>query len=274
MLSCRLIIDPPSDGAWNMAVDEVLLDQAADDGLAALRFYQWSPATLSLGYFQPYQEHEQRAESAGCPVVRRHSGGGAIVHDRELTYSLALPASAANLRDPFALYLSVHQSLVECLESLLGPSASGRFRLCAEAIPPAGGVEPFLCFLRRARGDLLLEPEAPASANTVDGAHKVAGSAQRKRRGAVLQHGSILLAKSPCAPELAGINDVLASDIQAQTLADSWAAPLAERLGLEILDLREGELPGSGRPAARLLDEAAVAEALSRFTQPAWTRRR
>ena len=88
---CRLFIDPPAPGSWNMALDETLLESAADGGESSLRFYGWSQPTLSLGYFQPYDDRCQHAASRNCPAVRRASGGGAILHDREITYSFALP---------------------------------------------------------------------------------------------------------------------------------------------------------------------------------------
>jgi len=88
--TCRLIVDRPAPGAWNMAVDEALLDAAVEQGVAALRFYQWSEPTLSLGYFQRHADRDSHAASHDCTLVRRQSGGGAILHDRELTYSLTL----------------------------------------------------------------------------------------------------------------------------------------------------------------------------------------
>src|SRR5262245_10595361 len=93
MTPCRLVVDPPASGVWNMAVDEALIDDVADGGLATLRFYQWNEPTLSLGYFQPYAARMGHAASASAAVVRRLSGGGALLHDRELTYALALPAA-------------------------------------------------------------------------------------------------------------------------------------------------------------------------------------
>src|ERR1700681_1383307 len=91
----RLLVDAPADGAWNMAVDEILLEGvAAGSAPPTLRFYEWMPACLSLRYFQPFDV----VDSDGCrrlgvDVVRRPTGGRAILHDRELTYSAALPAS-------------------------------------------------------------------------------------------------------------------------------------------------------------------------------------
>jgi lipoate-protein ligase A len=104
MSSARLIIDPPASGAWNMAVDEALLRSAAQRGTATLRFYQWSEPTLSLGYFQAADDRQQHFASLACPLVRRASGGGAIVHDRELTYSLAMPLSNTRTAQATRLY--------------------------------------------------------------------------------------------------------------------------------------------------------------------------
>src|SRR5262245_54691837 len=83
---CRLIVDGAAGGPWNMAVDETLLESAAASGAASLRFYGWSEPTLSLGYFQRAAARQTHATSLGCPMVRRPSGGGAILHDWELTY--------------------------------------------------------------------------------------------------------------------------------------------------------------------------------------------
>src|SRR4051812_39572627 len=90
---CSLIIDAPADGAWNMALDEALLHAAESDGTATLRFYGWREPTLSLGYFQKHVDRALHSASENCTLVRRTSGGGAILHDRELTYSIALPKS-------------------------------------------------------------------------------------------------------------------------------------------------------------------------------------
>ena len=90
-MDARLILDEPSSGAWNMGVDEALREWAETAGGLGLRFYQWAPATLSLGYFQTHRSRALHAGSAQLPLVRRASGGGAIVHDRELTYSLVGP---------------------------------------------------------------------------------------------------------------------------------------------------------------------------------------
>ena len=263
-LPCNLVIDPPAEGAWNMAVDEALLDLAADEGVATLRFYQWSEPTLSLGYFQEHRARSAHIESSACPLVRRHSGGGAIIHDRELTYSLALPHGAFPDRDPHALYLQVHRSLRELLIALSGGELAGRIDLCPQAIPPSGQEEPFLCFLRRSLGDLLVEPTAGGLPHTIDGRCKVAGSSQRKRRLAVLQHGSILLEQSASAPQLPGLAETAGPLTSANHLAESWSHALADDLGLAI---QRSVLDESIRVKAKQAYD-------SRFAQPAWTQRR
>lgn len=207
-LDCRLIVDDPAEGAWNMAVDEALLESAVAGGPPTLRLYRWEP-TLSLGYFQPYADRTKHPTSSALPCVRRSSGGGALIHDQELTYSLTLcAADLAKLDLPFPLYCAAHRAVIAAVVELGGDAQ--RLTLCN----PDGGAhpaeEPFLCFLRRADGDLLVGPPHPGAVHgrPVNGRYKVAGSAQRKSRGALLQHGGVLLRRSPSAPELPGLGDL------------------------------------------------------------------
>jgi lipoate-protein ligase A len=212
---CRFFEHEPAAGAWNMAVDEALVEAAAADGVASLRFYQWAPPTLSLGYFQSAEERLEHAASCECPLVRRASGGGAILHDRELTYSLAIPASNPWAANAEQLYSTTHDALAAALDSL-GVAA----RLCPTSEPRRTG-EPFLCFQRRATGDLLV------------GNVKLAGSAQRRHRQAVLQHGSILLAASCFAPELPGLEEIAGREIPAKSLLDLFRRTLERRLNID-----------------------------------------
>ncbi|MEX0939280.1 MAG: hypothetical protein WDZ59_15565 [Pirellulales bacterium] len=218
---CRTIIDPPAAGAWNMAVDEALLEAAADEAACYLRFYQWEPATLSLGYFQRHADRREHEPSRGCQLVRRQSGGGAIVHDAEQTYSLIVPQGHPLATDAQSLYSAVHEELIATLAGL-GITAA----LCRQASPPRREGEPFLCFHRRAVGDVLC------------GGHKVAGSAQRRRQGAVLQHGSVLLAASPAAPDLPGLAEIAGRAVDENLLRTGWTTRLAARLNLEVQPTR------------------------------------
>ena len=133
-----------------MAVDEVLLEAAAA-GRCSLRFYRWQQPTLSLGYFQAIDDRRRHAASLGCPVVRRSSGGGAIVHDREVTYSVALPGEHPLVLGRMRLYQAVHETLIEVLAG-----AGIRAELYRRE-PQEGAVRrPFLCFQRRAAGDVVV----------------------------------------------------------------------------------------------------------------------
>ncbi len=114
MEAVLILRDPPNSGAWNMAVDEALLERAKEIG-PVLRFYEWSPATLSLGYFQSARQRLLHPPSRNCPLVRRPSGGGAILHDRELTYALVVPAGHPWARSREQLYFMVHEALAETL---------------------------------------------------------------------------------------------------------------------------------------------------------------
>lgn len=213
----RLLVDPPAPGDWNMAVDEMLLDAAAAGEGPCLRLYQWAEATLSLGYFQSCGQRAAHAPSRACPLVRRLSGGGAIVHDRELTYSLAVPAGHGLGRASPRLYAQVHATLIAALRTL---------GVAASLHGAQDAAEPFLCFQRRTEADVVVE------------GGKIAGSAQRRRRGAVLQHGSILLAASPAAPELPGIKELCSVAITPQVLGGAWLPELARGLEVEWIEDR------------------------------------
>jgi lipoate-protein ligase A len=224
---CQLVIDEPGSGAWNMALDEALLETAAEESGLTLRFYRWEEPTLSLGYFQSYSDRQQHAASQGCPVVRRSSGGGAILHDQEWTYSLCVPAGHRLATSSQRLYDQVHRALVAVLTRLTegreqGERDSGELALFPEKRSEPIGEERWLCFERRSPGDVLL------------GDTKITGSAQRRRRGAVLQHGSLLLRRSESAPELPGLYELAGIEIEAQEFLSMWTAELERRLGLVI----------------------------------------
>ena len=243
-----MLTDPPGPGAWNMAVDEVLLEWAAEGGGCCFRLYRWDEPTLSLGFFQEYEDRWQHAASRDCPVIRRVTGGGAIVHDAELTYSLAVPVGHRLVTGPDTLYDTVHTSLIEILAEF-GIEAT----LCGEG-PDCRGrrPQPLLCFLRHSPSDVLV------------GRTKIAGSAQRRRRRAVLQHGSILLRRSPAAPQLGGIFDLVDGVIAEDELAEAWLARVSSRLGFawRVQPLSHDEC----RRATALVD--------SRYGTTRWTQNR
>jgi lipoate-protein ligase A len=225
----RVIHHSPASGEWNMAVDEALLESAAG-GQATVRFYAWARPTLSLGYFQALGERAGHRGSLECPLVRRASGGGAILHDCELTYSLAIGEPPGSARIAAGLYDQVHQSLIETLQVFqIDARLHGR-EVCKSASgEPA--EQPFLCFQRRSCTDIVYR-----------GA-KIAGSAQRRRRGGVLQHGSVLLGASSFAAELPGIRELTGQAIALEELVGCWVPRLAATLGraAERGDLSEHE---------------------------------
>lgn len=250
----HLLIDPPAAGSWNMAVDEALLEAAAAEGRATLRFYQWREPTLSLGYFQEFDGRLEHEASMGCPTVRRDSGGGAIMHDRELTYSLAVPEGHTLVAERMRTYRIIHESLIETLANW-GIEANLYACYMASADrekQPHSKHQPFLCFQRRALGDVLL-----------DGV-KIGGSAQRRRRGAVLQHGSVLLARSDAAPELDGIKERSGNAISADNLIEAWQSRLSDILAVEWCP--SGLSEGIRRRAAELDAE--------KYATASWTKNR
>jgi lipoate-protein ligase A len=230
-----------------MAVDEMLLNRAQGQAAASLRIYRWKEPTLSLGYFQRYADREQHSASRHCTAVRRLTGGGAIMHDKEITYSIVLPG-----RHPLAarrdeLYRALHGCLIEALADF-GATA----RLCEASGKGATDGKAFLCFQRRSPGDVVL------------GDYKICGSAQRRRNGAVLQHGSLLWRASQAAPELPGVADLAARPISQDIMLKTWLDSLARRL--QFAWRRDNLVETEAREA--------VAIAGSRYGSDDWTKYR
>lgn len=173
MANC--IDDGRLPGAENMVRDEALLERVLAGEGPFIRVYGWAKPTLSLGYFQRLEEVAEvgAAERLGVDVVRRFTGGGAILHHHELTFAVALPAS-----HPWAR-LGVNDSYLEITRPLLTllQSRQVRARYRGEGL----AVKTANCFAGSACPDIVV------------GGNKLFGSAQRRREGAVLQHGSLLL---------------------------------------------------------------------------------
>ncbi|MEL7498798.1 MAG: lipoate--protein ligase family protein [Planctomycetota bacterium] len=229
-MNARLIIDDAASGAWNMAVDQALLESAEQQNQITLRMYQWSEPTLSLGYFQKLEDRKLHASSLDCSVVRRKTGGGAILHHHELTYSLTVPHQNRWSSKNSDLYELVHRCVIDELAE-----AGMEARLYSEAehapievegeLPVVDG-KAFLCFQRRSAGDIVFD------------GWKITGSAQRRLKRSLLQHGSILLHRSEFAPELPGLSQ------WGQTLDQGrFGANLANRVAsLLHLELSSGSL--------------------------------
>ena len=182
-LRWRVLVDGPRPGPANMARDHTLATLARP-GTGTLRLYRWSPATLSLGRNEPvtagYRELLRRHPEMG--VVRRPTGGRAVVHDRELTYSVVLPVGACGgLR---AAYRRINEALVVGLCHL----GAGADQAAGRALPPESGP----CFMEAAEGEVVV------------GGRKLVGSAQARIGGSILQHGSVLLVADQSALVAAG----------------------------------------------------------------------
>ena len=204
---CRVVVDlKPRTGSVNMAIDAALL-QVADDEPAApiVRVYQWAEPTVSLGYFQKSDPSSTGPLLANCPRVQRLTGGGAILHHHEVTYSCVIPRNHRLREQPLQLYRVIHRSILEVLATCgatVGFRADFPVSIDTDEARAAVSQQPFLCFLRSDPRDLA------AIGGERDGFPKVVGSAQRRRRGTILQHGSILLRRSDLLPNVPGICDL------------------------------------------------------------------
>jgi len=183
--------DPALGAVENMARDEALLRCIGPNQPPILRTYTWHPAALSLGYFQDVAEaREQSPHIRSMPLVRRTTGGGAILHDLELTYSLTLPIDHPLVAGrPNCLYDAVHRAIASAVRDTLAISAQVDLHASVATEPASPGVcgsaqrGPFFCFARRHAYDVVvLRPDGTSA--------KLAGSAQRRARVAMPQAGT------------------------------------------------------------------------------------
>jgi lipoate-protein ligase A len=203
----RLIVDPePRSGAANMAVDQAIAEAcAAGDSLPTVRFYRWLPPAVSLGRHQPLSDVDHDAVARlGYEVVRRPTGGRAILHTDEFTYSVSAPQDeprvAGSIMDS---YLNISNALLAALQQMgvAADKAPGSMR--------AGPDVSAACF------------EVPSAYEITAGGRKLMGSAQSRRAGYVLQHGSL-----PLVGDITRLIDVLALPAEE---ADELRAELAAR---------------------------------------------
>ena len=195
----RLITHEAAHGAWNMGVDEALLATAIRTGRPSLRFYRWRGPWLSLGYGQILDRERLAAcGRAGVGVVRRVTGGRAVLHGSDLTYALA--AREGQLPPGLmASYDLVAEILISALGTLgveavasgtpphHGPTFHAQLQVDPERASDRAPEAGFDCFAR------------PANREICVAGRKLAGSAQRRAKGGILQHGSIRLCADPPA---------------------------------------------------------------------------
>lgn len=253
--------DAAADGPTNMAADELLAEEADRLGGPVIRLYSWAEPTVSLGAFQRLAEAEACPAISGLPIVRRPSGGGAIIHGTDLTYAAAVPKSHPWGGDPQVLYDAMHAAMVATLGEL---GFEARLHVPSADDPPADAL---LCFSRRSTGDVVVrrvgQPPLPTDP-------KVMGSAQRRLGTTVLQHGSLLLAR--CVRVSGEARHEALTELAGQpvawttrSLADRWTIRVAEAAKI-VRDVQ---------PAAFMTDRAAdVAARAVRFRDHRWTGRR
>ena len=248
--------ETPRPGWANMAIDQTLLDRAELLGESWLRLYTWEPHCLSFGRHEPAARRydAERIAALGIDTVRRPTGGRAVWHGHELTYAVAAPAP--RLGSLQEAYLEIHDMIGHALGELDIEAVLASSR---RSVPLDAGA----CFSQPTGGEVL-----------VDG-HKVVGSAQLRQGGALLQHGSILLAdgqrmvrelmQGPAGHDAFGSLRETALPPLGRSLA---VAELAEA----IADTAPARWPGNWH---RMTATGEVIEAASRhypqFRSPAWT---
>jgi lipoate-protein ligase A len=262
----RLLYNGSADGATNMAVDEAVL-LAVAEGVAppTLRFYMWEPPCLSIGYNQSMGEEVdlEACRARGVDWVRRPTGGRAILHTDELTYSVVAPQDEPR----------VAGGVVESYRRLSQGLLDGLRRLGAEAVQAqrAYDKQPELaaaCF------------DTPSNYEITVGSRKLVGSAQVRRRGVVLQHGSLPLCgdltrlfdylrleseqkrqalRRALRKRAATLEEVLGQAIPFDRVAEALSAGFAQALDLKLepwrLTARERELAAEMRGERYATDE-------------------
>jgi len=265
----RFLMTPPSAGDWNMAVDEAILEAVGrGDVLPTLRLYAWVPPCLSLGYAQRFADVDRnRLAERGWGLVRRPTGGRAILHTDELTYAVIGPYSDPRLSG-------------SVLESYQRLSAALLKALSLLDIPAQ--VNEVVTNERNAKGPVCFE--VPSNYEITVNGKKLIGSAQARRKEGVLQHGSLPLygnltriikvlvysneAKRADAESRLRVHATTAAEILGQPLTWDTAAKAFKAAFTEVLNLElsTGDLTPSERSRAAELDT-------EKYANPKWTER-
>ncbi len=247
-----LIVEPSGrPGSHNMSIDYSLL-RRAQEGVGFFRIYRWDPPCLSFGRNEPAKDRYDAAaiERAGLATVRRPTGGRAIWHDAEVTYSVAAPADTfGSLAETYNI---IHATLVEALGGLgIDTKLAAR---------PSGGTPPLktgACFA------------APVGGEIVTDAGKLVGSAQVREGSAFLQHGSILLEDR---------QDIVATVARGQHLplhATSLSMALGRSVGFEEVAQAISDQVSRAWGGSWTRGEVELRDTdLARFSDPTWTWRR
>jgi lipoate-protein ligase A len=257
----RLLCHGPGDGAWNMAVDEAMTGAVGrGESPPTLRLYAWQRPTLSLGCLQPAAADIDLAacHRLAIPLVRRPTGGRAVLHHQELTYSVALPLAAwgdvRTVRDRF-------RAIAGALMAGLGHLGVETHLATPDARADGGPAMRGACFLVRCMPAIL------------SGGRKLVGSAERRWERAVLQHGSLLLGFD------AALHHQVFPGWQAPEQQVTWLGALLGRvppfaeLAMALCHGFSDALGAHCAPGALAPAEAEAATALvaARYGTAAWT---
>ena len=259
-----VIVDPPRSGESNMAIDEALLQNANSDCPIVLRVYRWERPTLSIGHFQRIEDREDAPNLRDLPWVRRKTGGGAIVHDQELTYSILIPKrdNQITIGHNELLYRAIHSAFVENLRTLGWKAQLAE--TCTNKTTMGENPEPFLCFLRRTPMDLVV------------GDDKILGSAQRRSAAGLLQHGSFLIRRSQSTLELSGLLDLSKGPLPSHRIGKMSMVPEKELRGFENKDASYLGVGSSAESSNREVDGwvdffvASLKQGVSQILQVHW----
>jgi lipoate-protein ligase A len=266
----RLLTDPPARGTWNMAVDEAILEACGRGEVPpTLRLYAWEPACLSLGYAQPLTDVDrQRLEARGWDLVRRPTGGRAVLHVDELTYAVIGPLDEPRLAGGvLASYNRLAAALVEALRLLALPVE-------VQERSEGGQKDPNpVCF------------EVPSTYEITVNGKKLVGSAQARRKEGVLQHGSLPLtgdltrilqalvfpdetARARASVRLleraTTVASALGRTVSWEQAAQAFTASFPAALGMDLLP---GSLSARERTRAEVL-------AREKYSHPEWSGKR
>ena len=270
MNTWRLLYTPPSNGAWNMAVDESILEHIhRGETLATLRLYSWNPPCLSLGHAQSFADVDmERVNAHGWEVVRRVTGGRAILHTDELTYSVTggpeEPVLAGGVLES---YNRLAQALLFAIRDLGLPVEMKEHT----SEPAALNLNP-VCF------------EVPSTYEITVNGKKLIGSAQARKKDGVLQHGSLPLtgdltricdalifkdeasrenAKERLLARAANVESIISVKTDWETAAQSFVKGFESQLGIHF---QRGEL-------SRSESERATELVKEKYANPTWTER-
>jgi lipoate-protein ligase A len=266
----RVIVSPPASGSHNMAVDEALLEFVCQSkSLPTLRLYAWDPTCLSIGYAQPCADIDRtRLLNRGWDWVRRPTGGRAILHTDELTYSIVAPLTEPRVAGGvLESYQRLSKALLFSLHTL---------EIHAE-VHPTNSIgnsqdNAAVCF------------EVPSNYEIVINGKKLIGSAQARRKNGLLQHGTLPLwgdltrimdvliysdeqnrrdAALRLLSHATTVETVLSSHISWETAALTFIAGFQSALNLKLVQ---------ADPSAQ---EIKLAERLQKekYTHPAWLER-